>query len=441
MHVENARNADLVFVLSKQGKALMPCRPSRARQLIKSGRARVVRRTPFTIRLKFGATGYIQPVTAGMDSGSTCIGIAAVANGQVVYQSEVILRSDIKSKMDQRRMYRRNRRSRKTRYRPARFDNRGKAGKLNPTLRSKLDSHLKEKRFVESILPVHNWKVELANFDIHKISNPSVSKEKGWIYQQGNKKNYYNTKAYILFRDDYTCQQCRKKGDLKLHVHHIQFRSEGGTDAPSNLITLCESCHHQLHQGELGEKIHIKLTNKIPSKTKHATETNILKSQLKKSEWSFQETFGYETKLKRESLNLPKEHYFDAVAICLSEEEGVHFSDNVIFKRHVSHGDYQQTSGARSEKKIPTGKLYGIRKFDRVRTPKGTGFVKGKRSTGFFAISELDGTKIHDSVNVKKDCTRLSARRTTLTSKGESRLLPGLKALQLPTCCSAQLLL
>jgi hypothetical protein len=78
---------------------------------------------------------------------------------------------------------------------------------------------------------------------------------------------------------------------------------------------------------------------------------------------------------------------------------------------------YQQTKGNHSEKQIPTGKLFGLRKFDYIQTPKGTGFVKGKRSTGFFAISDLDGKVISPSINVKKVCIRLTARTTTLIER------------------------
>lgn len=45
-----------------------------------------------------------------------------------------------------------------------------------------------------------------------------------------------------------------------------------------------------------------------------------------------------------------------------------------------------------------------------------------KRSTGFFAISNLDGTAIHNSVNVKKSCRRLSARSSTLVIREETAL-------------------
>ena len=93
------------------------------------------------------------------------------------------------------------------------------------------------------------------------------------------------------------------------------------------------------------------------------------------------------------------------------------FDQIVYYKKHVSKGDYQQTKGVRSQMKIPTGKLFGLRKFDYIQTSKGIGFVKGKRSTGFFSLASLDGTVINSSVNVKKNCTRLTARSTTLIER------------------------
>jgi 5-methylcytosine-specific restriction endonuclease McrA len=60
-------------------------------------------------------------------------------------------------------------------------------------------------------------------------------------YQTGIQKDFYNLKAFILHRDNYKCQSRQKvKHSDKLHVHHILFRSKGGTDTPDNLITLCE---------------------------------------------------------------------------------------------------------------------------------------------------------------------------------------------------------
>lgn len=58
----------------------------------------------------------------------------------------------------------------------------------------------------------------------------------------------------ILERDDYTCKRCgHKSGPYAdddgrvLQAHHIHKRSEGGSDDPDNLITLCRPCHGVQH--------------------------------------------------------------------------------------------------------------------------------------------------------------------------------------------------
>jgi len=380
--------------------------------LLKDGKAKVVRRDPFAIKLRFGSSGYTQVVVAGMDTGSKTIGSAAIANGKVVYQAEVTLRDDVSRKMKQRATYRRTRRGRKTRYRKSRWSNRASMcadGRLASSIRSKVESHLRERDFVERIVPVRRWKVELASFDIHKIVNPDVE---GAGYQVGAQKDFYNVKAYVLRRDGYRCQSGRQgKHSPKLHVHHKVFRAQGGSDEPSNLITLCATCHDDLHAGTFNLKAK-------RSRTKHATEVGIVKGAIVGTGWAFSPTFGYETKWKREQcLGWSKSHAADAAAICCEDGEVVTPSSMVVHKRHVAKGDYQQTSGQRSEQRIPTGKLFGLRKFDLVATPNGVGFVKGKRSTGYFAIAGLDGTPINNSARAAS-CVRLAARSTTLARSG-----------------------
>lgn len=412
----------VVYVLNCQGKPLMPCSPAKARKLLKSGKAVVKSRTPFVLKLKFPCADRVQAVVAGMDTGAKVIGVAAIANGKSVYQSEVRLRSEeIKSKMDQRRVYRRARRDRKTGYRQSRFLNRGnsiKTNRLPPSVRHLVESHLREKKFLESILPISQWIVETASFDIHKITDSTVS---GVAYQNGNQKDFYNTKAYVLSRDHHTCQKCgTTKGSL--HVHHIIFRSNGGTNSPNNLVTLCESCHDKLHALKNGqaEKISKELTKKAQKSTKAATKVSIVKTQIKKNFGDLLETFGYVTKFNREAHGLQKAHHIDALMIAGQGEEIVP-ADLLLVRRCVSRGDYQQTSGSRSEKTIPTGKLFGFRKFDLISTAKGVGFVKGKRSTGFFAISDILGKVISDSVNIKKNSRRIQSRKTTIQ---EAQFLP-----------------
>jgi len=400
----------------------MPCSPRKAKVLLRAGKAKVVRKIPFTIKLTVATGEAKQEVVAGMDSGSKVIGSAAISNGETIYQTETHLRGEeIKRKMEQRRMYRRTRRGRKLRYRKPRFLNRRASRKLDrlpPSTKHKIMAHLREKTILESILPVSKWFVETASFDIHKISNPSVSKKNGWTYQKGQKLGYYNTKAFVLVRDNHTCQKCNKnKNNLKLHVHHIVFKTNGGTDAPTNLVTLCDSCHDKLHKHKNAVKESLKLQKKAQKQTKHATEVSVLRSQLLKKFGEFEETFGYITKFNRENQNIPKTHYNDAVCIA-TQGEVVEPKHTYLVCRLVSKGDYQQTKGIRSEKTIPTGKSHGFRKFDLIysRTKKIVGFVKGKRSSGYFAISDILGNAINNSVNVKKECKRLSARKLILTT-------------------------
>jgi len=146
----------VVYVINCDGKPLMPCQPVIARLLLKQGKAKVIKRTPFTIKLLYQTTSYTQPLTLGIDTGSSKIGSAVVNDkNEVVYLSQVEVRNDIADKMKQRAKYRRNRRYRKTRYRKARWLNRKnsiKKDRFSPTMTSKINSHLKEIKFVKSIL-------------------------------------------------------------------------------------------------------------------------------------------------------------------------------------------------------------------------------------------------------------------------------------------------
>ena len=74
-----------VYVLNKNGKPLMPCKPQKVRKLLREGKATVVKHEPFTIRLKFGSSGYKQPITLGIDAGSKHIGASASTEKQELW--------------------------------------------------------------------------------------------------------------------------------------------------------------------------------------------------------------------------------------------------------------------------------------------------------------------------------------------------------------------
>ena len=158
----------MVYVLNKENKSLMPCSSRKARLLLKQNKAIVVNRTPFTIKLLYGSSGYIQPINLGVDAGSKTIGLSATTKKKVLYESNVTLRNDIVDLLSTRRQNRRSRRNRKTRYRKVRFNNRVYSkhkGWLAPSIEHKINTHLTVINKVYKILPITDLIVEVAAFD------------------------------------------------------------------------------------------------------------------------------------------------------------------------------------------------------------------------------------------------------------------------------------
>lgn len=372
----------------------MPCSCVIARLLLKQGKAKVVRRTPFTIQLHSQPENtYTQPLTLGVDTGSSVMGSAvADEKGNVLYLSEVEIRNDIAQTMKERAASRRNRRQRKTRYRPARWLNRknsNRTGRFSPTMTSKIDAHLREIRFVQLLLPITSIVLETGTFDPHALKNPEVLQNK-WLYQTGINYGYANTKAYVLTRDGYTCQRCKGKSkDQRLEVHHLVFRSEHGSDEEANLLTLCKTCHDSLHAGT----VTLNQAGKRKGNLLHATQMNSIRNQLLQRVQA-EETWGFVTKEHRHLAGLSKEHIFDAAMIATRGTKPVFQTSSVLRKKCVPDGDYQQTKGVRGEQRIPTGKISGLRKFDKVRYLGHEYFIKGRMATGYAILMDIFGTKL-----------------------------------------------
>ena len=309
-------NSNRVFILNKHGKPLMPCKPRKARLLLKFNKAKIIERYPFTIQLLYGSTGYTQDTSLGVDTGQRHIGFAVTSQDRVLYQSEVELRQDTHKLLYRRKIYRRSRRSRKTRYRKARFLNRisKKRDKLwlPPSVSQKVTHNINWINRYLNVLPKLSLHIEIGKFDMAKMINSNIS---GKEYQQGPLYNWNNVKYYVLARDNYTCQVCHKK-HKKLNVHHIIYRSKGGSDRPSNLITVCEDCHTTKNHQPGG--ILYKWCQEKKQVTKSysgANFMNILRKRIVKAfpEAHFQ--YGYQTVIERKSLHLPKGHFTDAISI------------------------------------------------------------------------------------------------------------------------------
>lgn len=302
----------LVYVLNKHGKPLMPCRPKKARILLKEGKAKVINHRPFTIQLLYGSFGYKQTVRLGVDAGYSNIGLSAVTEKKELFSAEVKLRTDIVKLNSEKRQYRKTRRNRKTWYRQSRFLNRGnkEEGWLAPSIEHKLDSHIKVIEKVKEILPISKIIVEVAAFDIQKIKNPDISGEQ---YQQGDQLGSWNIREYVLYRDGHTCQNCKGKSkDQILEVHHIESRQVGG-DRPENLMTLCSVCHKKVSKGKI--QLKIRPSNGFKAETFMSMVRWKLVNQLREAGNIVCHTYGYLTKHKRIQQKLPKSHANDAFVI------------------------------------------------------------------------------------------------------------------------------
>lgn len=412
----------MVCVLDIDGNPLMPTeRHGKVRRLLKEGKAKVVKRCPFTIQLLYDSTRYVQEINLGIDAGSKHIGVSATTKEKVLYEADVELRNDIVDLISTRREMRRMRRDRKTRYRKDRFNNRVSTrniGWLAPSVKQKIQTHLTAISNVYKILPVKNLIVETASFDIQRIKNSGIN---GKEYQQGEQLGFWNTREYVLFRDNHECQCCHGKSkDSILNVHHIESRKTGG-NAPNNLITLCETCHKGYHNGtiKLPKSIHRGMSFRDAAFMGIMRKT--LLSELRKIYPNVKETYGYITKDTRITHNLPKDHYIDARCISGNPDAkplGYYFyqkkvrcNNRQIHKMTISKGGVRRNNQAEYLVK-------GFRLFDKVEYNGKEYFIFGRRKTGFFTVRDFLGEKPNKSGDISyKKLKFLETRHNILTER------------------------
>ena len=388
---------------------------AKVRLLLKYGKAKVVKRTPFTIQLLSTSKTYKQDITLGIDAGSKHVGLSATTSKQELFVAELRPRNDVVELLSSRRVLRRSRRNRKTRHRKVRFLNRVKSkhkGWLAPSIEVKIWNHIQGINLVNKILPLTTIRVETAEFDLQRLKaveegNPlPVGKD----YQLGEQYNYYNTRQYVLHRDGYKCTCCgakpTKKKEVKFHAHHLESRKTGG-NSPSNLITLCESCHKLYHAGKL--EIPVK-KRKIKS-MRDATFMGIMRKTLIERlrnmfpNIEIKETMGYITKYWRERKNIEKSHTSDAFVIAKNlDAKRLDKSLLIIPKRQHNRQIHKCTINKGGKRKLnQTPKyVFGYKLFDRVICLGQEGFIFGRRSKGYFDIRKLNGEKIHAGISYKK---------------------------------------
>lgn len=393
----------MVYVLSKTGQPLMPTlRFGKVRCMLRDGLAVVVRREPFTIQLTYDTTDLTQPVTLGVDAGTAHVGLSATTETKELFSAEVQLRTDIVKLLSSRREARHTRRSRKTRYRAPRFDNRRRPeGWLAPSVEQHIESHLQLIRKVHGFLPINMTVIEVAQFDTQLLKNPDIQGEQ---YQQGEQFDFWNTREYVLFRDNHTCQHCHGKSkDNILNVHHLESRQTGG-NSPDNLITLCETCHKAYHKGEI--QLKAKRSNKS---LRDAAVMSIMRwavyNRAKEEFGDVRLTYGYITKNTRISNSLKKSHRIDARCIS-GHPQAEPCAEWLQMRQRRRHNRqiYKANILSKGRKKLNQAPylVKGFRLFDKVCYNNTECFIFGRRATGSFDIRLIDGAKIHAGINCKK---------------------------------------
>lgn len=315
-----------VFVLDKNYYPLNPCHPARARELLKHGRAAVFRRYPFTIVLQDRTVenSVTHAHRVKIDPGSKITGIAVIqeTTGRVTAALEVTHRGQaIRDALLTRRVLRRGRRNRQTRYRQPRFLNRTrKIGWLPPSLESRIANVKTWVQRIRKLCPINTISQELVRFDTQALVNPEIS---GIEYQRGELFGS-EVKEYLLAKWGRKCVYCNVS-PVQLEIEHIVPKSKGGSNRVSNLTLACRSCNEAKGNQKLSQFLKRKpdLLNQILAQAKtplkDAAAVNAtrweLNRRLQQTGLSVETSSGGVTKFNRQTRGIEKAHWTDAICV------------------------------------------------------------------------------------------------------------------------------
>ncbi len=314
-----------VFVIDSEKRPLNPIHPAQARQLLRNQKAAVFRRFPFTLILKeFRSDSPVSPLRLKIDPGAKHTGLALVndSTGEVVFAAELKHRGfAIRESLTSRRQLRRSRRSRKTRYRQPRFNNRTRSKDwLAPSLESRVENI---KTWVEKLrrfAPFGAISQELVRFDMQLIRNPDIQ---GKEYQQGTLYGY-ETREYLLQKWNRQCAYCGVK-DVPLQIEHIYPRAKGGSNSITNLTLSCGKCNTKKGTKDVKdflkkdptrlEQILKQAKKPLADAASVNTTRFALLNVLKSTGLPVETGSGGLTKFHRTQQGLPKAHWLDAACV------------------------------------------------------------------------------------------------------------------------------
>ena len=393
----------MVLVVDRHKKPCNTISEAYARRLLFKKQAVIHKRFPFTIRLKNDrAVLKDRSYTVKLDPGSKHTGIAITDDkDQVVMLAEIEHRGHlIKKDLDNRRMVRQKRRNRKTRYRPVRFLNRTRPeGWLAPSVKSRADNVINFVKKYKKLLNITKVMIENVSFDTAQMS--SDNNLIGTAYQQGPLYNT-NLREFIFSKTKGRCSYCGAKAT---EIDHVIPRANGGTDSIYNLTPACKACNEKksnLTLKEFGKLMNKDYSHLKPKKLpKDAAIVQSAKNYMVKEITKLvSDTTTHDawlTKYNRDSLGLPKEHYYDALSVGEIPNNFNFFTDKVLVISAKGRGSRQMCkvnkygfsrTSAKASKSVK-----GFQTGDIVKAIVPKGLKKGEylgkvavRSNGYFNI-------------------------------------------------------
>ena len=365
-------NLSTVPVLDSEGRPLMPTRPSRARRLMRQGRAekRWVKGLFCIQMIDVDSTDeqvVVDGVELNIDPGASATAVAVTSEHKDVRQAHALIElrhrgNRVRNDLARRRSLRRNRRGR-LRNRPPRFDNRTRPeGWLAPSLLSRLANTMTWVERLRTLFPVRRIRVETAVFDTQLMENAEVSGEQ---YQQGDLLGW-QLRSYVFHRDKKTCVYCGDSKAERYELDHVIPRSLGGSDRVSNLVVSCHDCNAAKGNAMVSEFLadspeRLAAVRRIQGASlSGAAHLNIilpeLLRRLRTLEMPVSTHDAYTTAWTRNQLGIPKTHVNDA--LCLGMPTTIaHVPNRMTLVRATGHGDRQM-----------------LRPPDRHGNPRGQGY-------------------------------------------------------------------
>ena len=480
---------DLIYVLDKNGKALMPTRRKRhVAKMLDKGEAKIVSHVPYTIQLLRESTHYTHPLCFGTDPGRTNIGHSVVTiSAEELYRSELETRNkDVTRLMGERKRHRQSSRrgERKRRQRrakrhntiikggvinrklpgtektvtcklirntEAKFNNRKRQkGWLTPTANHLVQTHINMLKKAEAILPITDVSIELNKFAFMELEDPEAT---GLDFQNGPLKGFLDIREALYQLQGGKCLLCGKKHKPEeLHNHHIVPKEQYGSDTIGNRCLICNRCHDKVHKDVKAKE---RLKKKKEGITKKYGGTSVLnqampyiaKAMLERYGDHCHFTSGGKTCSTRKAMGIEKDrktnpcHGIDAYIIaCAGFEitpeslpEDTHVFHVKQYRRHNrARIDHEKARTYKLETKGADGKII-LKKIAKNRKPA-TGQADDTESKEnktkkphVPALSEWYAKRCREvgKKQAQKERSQVKVLRSTKSYNNDSREMPG----------------